>query len=171
MSIFDIILTAVLLFSLVHGFISGIIKQIGIILGLVLGILFTNLLSPHVTSITAWASGGKLILSEHVSYITTFVIIFIAANIAAALLHKMSQALKIAWLDHLGGAVFGFVKYLLIISVALNIYVTAYNFVKGYNPVPLGGKFYDTALSFAPKMLEYAKEYGIGAKSEPKSIE
>ncbi|MEG1999568.1 MAG: CvpA family protein, partial [Bacteroidales bacterium] len=116
MNIFNIILTAVLMFSLVHGFISGLLKQIGIIFGLILGVLFTNLLSPYTEQILAWASNERVHATEHVSYVITFVVIFLAVNIAALFMYKTSQALKIGWIDHLGGALFGFVKYLLIVS-------------------------------------------------------
>lgn len=161
MSIFDIIVLAVMLFALVRGAITGLMKQLGIILGVIFALLFTKLLSPFVGEFVSWITSGKTVLEGTLLYAIVFVTIVLLTHLIAILIHKTTKALKIAWIDRLGGAIFSCAKYLVIASIMLNLYVGGYKAVYDKEPEPLQGESYKLVLEVAPAIMNFAGEYGI----------
>lgn len=161
MSVFDIIIVAILLFAVVRGYITGLIRQLGILLGIVLGIVFSSMLAPLMIEFLSFVSGGNWNLGNRAATIFAFILIFLLTYIIGHVMHKTASTLKVGWLDRLGGALFSIAKYLLIISLLLNIYKIGYEFISGKEAPAAAGVTYDKAIRFAPLVIGYAEDSGI----------
>lgn len=161
MSVFDIIITAILLFALVRGYITGIIRQLGVLLGIILGIIFSSMLAPLLSEFLTFISGSSWHIGTRGATILSFILIFLLTYIIGHFIHRTAAALKIGWFDSLSGAIFNCAKYLLIISLLLNIYKIGYEYVSS-TPAPVpAGVTYDKIIKIAPLVIGYAEESGV----------
>ncbi|MDO8636712.1 MAG: CvpA family protein, partial [Dehalococcoidia bacterium] len=104
----DIVIIALLFFSVIMGLKQGLISSLLSMAGFVLGLA----LAARYYSVLA----GKLsfIPQETIAKVTAFLLILFAVSLAAGLLAWIAKsavhAVMLGWLDHLGGAVFGFIS-------------------------------------------------------------
>ncbi|MFH1650783.1 MAG: CvpA family protein [Chloroflexota bacterium] len=102
----DIIIIVIIAIPTVVGLKMGIIKALlslaGVILGVILAGRFYSQLAGELTFIT----------EENLAKIVAFAIIFlgimIIAGVAAGILSKIVSMMLLGWVNHLGGAAFGF---------------------------------------------------------------
>ena len=80
-SIFDIVVLALLLFAVVRGAITGIFRQLGILVGVVVALLFTKLLSSLFSDFVYWLTSGATRLEGTLYYTLVFVSIVLLAFI------------------------------------------------------------------------------------------
>ncbi|MCM1504659.1 MAG: CvpA family protein [Muribaculum sp.] len=125
MSAIDIAILAVVGASLVYGLCKGIISQLASLGGVVLGIiacrLFAKDMGPLViqtfpntfSSETSAAIAGTVIL---------FLLVFFTVGAFASLARKLTHTLLLGWLDHLLGGLFCVFKWLLVMSILLNVW-------------------------------------------------
>ncbi len=128
MSAIDIAILVVLGASLIYGLYKGIISQLASLGGIVLGIVacrfFAKDMGPLVmqtfpetfTSETAASIAGTVIL---------FLLVFFTVGAFASLARKLTHTLLLGWLDHLLGCVFCVFKWLLVMSIVLNLWYMA----------------------------------------------
>ena len=161
MSVFDIIMVAILLFAAVRGYITGLVQQLGVLLGIVLGIVFSSMLAPLLVDFLSFISGGNWVAGLRTATILAFVVIFLLTYVIGHLIHKTASALKVGWLDRLCGTLFSVAKYLLIISLLLNIYTIGYEFVCDKTAPAPTGVTYAKIVRFAPLVVGYADETDI----------
>lgn len=103
----DILIVAVLLFSVIGGLFQGIITSVmslaGLIFGGMLGMRYYETLSGKLTFVT----------DPNIAKIAAFLLIFFAAIIAASIvgwvLKRIVHGLGAGWVDRMGGALFGLV--------------------------------------------------------------
>ncbi|MBO5720403.1 MAG: CvpA family protein [Bacteroidales bacterium] len=161
MSIFDIIVLALLIFAVVRGAITGIFKQIGVMVGVVVALLFTRLVSSLFSDLVYWITSGGTRLEGTLYYTLVFVSLVLLTFIVSILLHKTSKALKIAWINRVAGAIFGGVAMLLIIGVLLNVYVGLYKYVYHVEPEPIASYSYEPLLQSVSVVMDFIGNYGI----------
>lgn len=125
MSAIDIAILVVLGASLIYGLYKGIISQLaslgGIILGIVACRVFASDMGPLVmqtfpntfTNETTAAIAGNVLL---------FLLVFFTVGAFASLARKLTHTLLLGWLDHLLGCVFCVFKWLLVMSIVLNVW-------------------------------------------------
>lgn len=123
MALIDIVIGGLLLYGLIRGLWKGLFSELAALLSLLLGIYIALKFSGYV--------GQKL--DSHVSWdekyitITAFAITFIAVVVGIILLAKVFTKLAkfamLGWLNRLLGGIFGFIKWVLIISVSLNFFL------------------------------------------------
>jgi len=102
----DIALLVLIAVPTFTGFKMGIVKAVlslaGMILGVILAGNFYRVLAPMLTFIE----------QENLANIAAFAIIFIGmmiiAGVAASILSKIISMMLLGWVNHLGGAAFGF---------------------------------------------------------------
>lgn len=122
MQIIDVVLGCLLLYGLVRGFWNGFFIEITSLLSLILGIYLALKFSSY----------AQLFISSHVSWspktlqISAFALTFIVVIIGLSLLAKfMTTVAKFAGMgliNKFGGAFFGLLKTLLLISVSLHFF-------------------------------------------------
>ncbi len=149
----DIILFLIAILSLVYGAYRGIIRQAGSIAGLVLGVIGCRLWGDNISRLFIGQGSEHGAILTALAYIIVFIGIYIVVNIAATFIGKTAKAIKLGFIDRIGGALFSLCLWMLIASICLNIYFTIYPPDK---ETFCSGKEYRTEIvSLAPKVLGY----------------
>ena len=141
MNYLDIIIVIALSYGFIKGFSKGIIKELTTLLALIIGIYtainFSLYLEDMVSDIFR--------VSKKFLPITTFFILFFVSfllvRVLGGFLDKLTKALALGIISKLLGAVFGFLKVLLIFSFLIFI-------VKDYKLINL--KKFDNAVLLKP---------------------
>lgn len=160
MGTIDVIILIVIGVALVRGAFLGVIKQIGSFAGVLLGILLGNMFGDSVTHIMlSWFPSlmdveyGDVIASVS-SHILIFLIAYWGVIIVAKLFKTATKALALGMFDKILGSIFCCFKYLVLLSVALNIWmVLAPTGDAGLNAKLLDGGLYSFVYELAPWLL------------------
>lgn len=119
MNTVDIIIAIILLFGLVKGFLKGLFVEITSLVGLVLGVYgaihFSYFLADILESKVSWDPS----MIQLVSFAGTFLVIVIALTLMGKMLTKIADTIALGFFNKILGAVFGALKYGLIVSVLL----------------------------------------------------
>lgn len=151
-----IIFAVVTLYAVITGFMKGLLSQIGQIAGLIIGILASRALTPGLLamlSVDASAEPASMFTTV-LCYILVYLAAYFSVVLVARLLKLVVRVACLGVLDRLGGAVFKFLKWLLIMSLAYNLLVTAY---PAASPGNAGGFIEKTVCGFAPAVLDMWK--------------
>ena len=159
MSIFDIVIIALLIFALVRGAILGIFRQLGVLVGVVLALLFTGILSTLFSDLVYNITSGATRLEGTLYYSLMFVAIVLITYLISILLHKTSKVLKIGWIDRLLGAAFGGVKVLMIVGIVLHIGI--YKGIYNQPPTPFEGVTYTPIVDSVSAIMKFVTDHGI----------
>lgn len=123
MSAFNLIVLAVAGIAFVLGLRKGLIAQAGQIIALVAGIIACRTLGPMAVE---WLSADNPAESSGadsaLAYALTFLLVYAAVLLVARLIRGVVHAVHLSILDRLGGAVFKAGVWLLILSIALNVW-------------------------------------------------
>jgi len=121
MSYIDIAIVIPLLYATVKGFSNGLIKEITGLLGFFLGIYFavnfSFYLEPKISKY--FLEYEKFI--PIITFLTLFIITIIAIRFIGYILDRITKALALGFISKLLGAVFGFLKVLIIFCFLLFI--------------------------------------------------
>ncbi|MBL4657954.1 MAG: CvpA family protein [Flavobacteriales bacterium] len=148
MSSLDIILCIPLIWGLYKGFNKGLIIQVASLLALVLGVYGALLFSDLAKEILEANFNMDHKYIPLVAFASTFIAIVIAVHFLGKVLEKAINLIALGFFNKILGAVFGFLKAALLISVALFIF-----------------EIIDTQFSFIPKK-EKNKSILYGPMSE-----
>lgn len=122
MNTIDIVIGIILLVGAVSGFMKGLFVEVTTLVGLVLGIYgaihFSYFLSDFLKSSVSWDES----MIQLVSFAGTFLIILIALILLGKTMTKVAESLALGFFNKIVGAVFGFLKYALILSIVLLVY-------------------------------------------------
>ncbi len=142
MSWLDIVLLVVIAIATFLGFRTGIIKAVlslaGVIVGVILAGRYYVSLSEQLTFITH-AGAAKI-----VAFAIILIVVMIIAGVAASLLKWAASIVMLGWVNHLGGALFGFVLGAILCGAFLATWI---------NFLGIGGAIADSAL--ARVLLDY----------------
>ena len=118
----DIILGVILIFGTVKGFMNGLFLEVTTLVGLVLGIYgaihFSYFLGDFLKDSVTWDES----MIQVVAFAGTFLIILIALVLLGRALTKIAETIALGFFNKLVGAIFGFLKYALILSIVLLVY-------------------------------------------------
>lgn len=114
----DLVIVAVLALVTFRGFANGLIREAVTLVAVVLGILLAGFLYDDLSR------NLDFLISDEptrnlLSFAAIFVGIVVAGQIAAILLKTAAALFLLGPLDHAGGAVFGFLKGILLVQMAL----------------------------------------------------
>ncbi len=122
MNTIDIIIAVILLFGLVKGYMKGLFIEITSLVGLVLGVYgaihFSYYLADILKNSVTWDESAIQI----VAFAGTFLIILLALVFLGKALTKIAETIFLGFFNKLLGAIFGVLKYALILSVVFLIY-------------------------------------------------
>ncbi len=124
MKILDILIVIPALWGIYKGLTKGLISEVAQFGSLILGFILGSKLS--------WIFSGFLMeifsLSEKIVPVVSFAVVFLAVLLGAFLLAriftKAAKAVSLGWLNTIGGAVFGGLKFLLIIGIILQMVIS-----------------------------------------------
>ncbi len=124
----DVIIIAVVVAAAVMGFRKGFIGQLGSVAAIIIGVVACRLFGPQVTDMIMPAGQGPEVnsMSKYaysiLAYAGVYIVAYYAVILVARLLRTVTHTLLLGPLDHMAGAVVSIVKWLLALSVALNLY-------------------------------------------------
>ncbi len=117
----DIVLIVALVIPTVIGLKRGLIKAALSLAGLIIGVIVAGNLYQPLSRVLGF------IPNEDVANITAFILILVVvmviAMILARLLKFVASVVMLGWVDHIGGAVFGFLMGAILWSALLAIWV------------------------------------------------
>lgn len=125
LNIIDIVFICIVVFGLVNGFITGFIRQAASLGGLILAILGARYLSPIFEKLLrSWFSVSESLYSP-LAYLIAFLLILFGCRLIALFLQKMAKWAMLGGVNRILGMVFGALKYILLLSVLVNVYELA----------------------------------------------
>jgi len=178
MSFFDIIVAALLAFSLYKGIKNGLFVEvasfISLLLGIYLAIKFSSLMTGIISKHVSWKPTNIQITA----FILTFILVVIAIYFLAKILTGIADFAMLGWMNKLGGGFFRVLKTILILSIFIALFEkinfnntfakkeTLDNYIF-YNPVkkvaafvyPSIEKWYDTFKKEHSQKAEEEKEH------------
>lgn len=157
MGAIDILIIIVAVAGAVVGFARGIIAQVGQIVAIIGSIVLCRLFGGTVASIFGSPDDfGNVIIAYAIVFVAGYLLIWLVARMLRGVIH--TARLGIA--DSLAGAVFKTVQWLLIVSLAMNLYA-AVGGDKEITDAP--GKPWRSAVAdFAPSVLGYLSRFNNG---------
>jgi len=121
MNFIDICIAIPLLWSIYKGFTKGFILAIASLIGFWLGIWGSIHFSTYVIPILRNKFEITSSYLPIVAFFVTFLLIILVIYLLARLLQKVVEGMALGIVNKLAGAVFNFLKYVLIISVFISI--------------------------------------------------
>ena len=112
----------------VMGVRKGLMGQLGSVAGVIIGVVACRLFGPQVTDMIMPAGQGPEVnsMSKYaysiLAYAGVYIVAYYAVILVARLLRTVTHTLLLGPLDRMAGAVVSIVKWLLALSVALNLY-------------------------------------------------
>lgn len=122
MSFFDIIVAALLGYSLYKGIKNGLFVEvasfISLLLGIYLAIKFSSLMTEIISKHVSWKPTNIQITA----FILTFILVVIAVYFLAKILTGIADFAMLGWMNKLGGGFFRVLKTILILSIFIALF-------------------------------------------------
>ncbi|MBI4300857.1 MAG: CvpA family protein [Chloroflexi bacterium] len=144
--------------SLFTGMIREALTIAGMLAGVVLAGKYYTELAPKLSMVPG-ENGPRI-----VAFLVIFIVIMLVAHAIGSVLQQMVDLLFLGWLDHLGGAVIGFAKGILIVEVLLFLFLRypAFNMTKAVQDSKLAQQFLDRfplLLSLLPSEFDSVRNF------------
>ena len=121
MELLDIIILILIGVGVVQGLMKGMLRQLAFIVGLVAGLLIARALFGVVAEqLVAWF-GTSLTVAQILSFILIWVVVPLICILIASVLTKALHVIHLGWLNRLLGGLFGAVKVMLLIGLAIHV--------------------------------------------------
>ena len=122
MNVLDLLIIILLIFGFIRGILKGFVLGLSSLLGIVVSIYIAKYFTPLVIGIAESLFGIGQNISPAIGFLITFLVALLLFHFVALLINKFVELVALAWLNKLLGGMLVFVKYLLIISVFLNLF-------------------------------------------------
>jgi len=136
MNYIDISLSVILLFGLIRGFLKGVFVEVTSLAALAAGIYVAINFSFFVGNFLAGSVNWGERYIQISAFIITFVVVVLFISLLGKILTTIAEAAALGVVNKIFGAVFGFLKVGLILSISLIVFATINNtvhFVKKEN--------------------------------------
>lgn len=122
MNSIDLILFILIAIGFVIGLFKGLVRELASLAAIVLGIWGAKIFSVPVTNwlLSAFNLSPKIAVA--IAYLVVFLAFVLVLLIVAHLIEKLFSAVALGGLNKFFGGLFGAFKYMLIISVLLNVF-------------------------------------------------
>ena len=122
MEVIDIIIIILIGVGVIQGLMKGFLKQLAAIVGLVAGLLIARALFGVVAEHLVNALGTSVTIAQILSFILIWVIVPLLFILVASVLTKALDAVKLGWINRLLGGLFGAIKVLLRVGLAIHVF-------------------------------------------------
>lgn len=170
MNYIDFIIALIVLVGALYGLIKGVFRQLGSLGGFVAGVLVSRLFGASFASLLQQMFDLSEGVSCVIAYSLLFLLVYLVCLQLMRLVHHFSHQVALGWLDRLGGALFGAVKYLVILSILLNLVHVVDSKVRLLPTREISGShLYGYTLRVAPALLAIAQEQ-FSAETKPHAL-
>jgi len=152
----DLLFILVLAYGVIRGLFKGFIVEAVTFVGLIAGLVLARKYSlPLSVFLTAFFD-----LSSQYAVLIVFVLIVILTAMLfhwlASIIKQIAKIILLGWLDKLLGTVFGFCKYLIILSLAVNAYCWVNDrFHFAEEETPRNSRFFKPVRKVIPAIVPY----------------
>lgn len=174
MSFIDIMIILLVVLGIIIGWMKGFVSQISSICGIVLGLVACNLFGGWATDVLKllipescnWPAADVTVSAT--AHIVLFVVVFLSVLLAGTLIKSIVNSLHLGVIDKVGGAAFCSFKYLLYLSILLNLwYLISPHSDTFTTPHAMNNKPFEVVIDMAPFTLGAEKlpsrEIGSGS--------
>ena len=177
MNALDILILAVAVAGFVKGLVCGFLRQVVSIVGFLVGLWVAFMLCSALGDWIAPHIGSDVPVGRALAFILLWIGVPVGLSLSAYVLTKAVEAVKLGWLNRLGGALLGGLKYMVFLSCALNV-ASRIHLVPGstgeqsrlYHPVrAMSDKLFDACRTHVVRAVEDAASPACGQEEEKQS--
>jgi len=117
----DIVIIVALIIPAFIGLKQGIIKAALSLAGLIIGVVLASNFYEPLAKVLGFIPNADI--ANVVAFILILVVIMVIATLLARLLKFIASVVMLGWVDHVGGAIFGFFMGAILCSALLAIWV------------------------------------------------
>lgn len=117
----DFAIIALILSFVIAAYSAGLIREVIILLAAIVGIVAASILYDKFASKVLTFIGDKDV-ARAISFLILLGAVYLLGQILAYVLKRAASLLMLGWADHIGGAVFGLLKGLLVVQILLIIF-------------------------------------------------
>lgn len=156
MNALDLVLLLPMLWGAWHGYRKGLAVSVADIVALLLGIWGAIKFSDFTAGLLARNFGLTSQYNSLIAFAVTFVAIVIGVHLLAKVIDRLFHAVALGFVLRLGGALFGAVKYALVLSVLLSLFgALNRNFALVGDDFFAQSLFYGPVSRLAPALFSY----------------
>ena len=157
-SYLDIFFAIPLIWGIVRGLMSGFVRSLSVFIGLILGVYLAHIYAPDLSpTISEWFTlSARQCLSF--AYVLIFIAVMLLVAIVARILDKFLHLILLGWLNKLLGALFGFFKWAIILSLFIMLIEYANSKFEFLTPEKKSESLlYEPIKSVVPTIMPYVK--------------
>ena len=157
-SYLDIFFAIPLIWGIVRGLMSGFIRSLSVFVGLILGITLAQTYAADLSpTISEWFTlSARQCLS--LAYVVIFIAVMLLVAIVARILDKFLHLILLGWLNKLLGALFGFFKWAIILSLFIMLIEYANSKFEFLTPEKKSESLlYEPIKNVVPTIMPYVK--------------
>lgn len=117
----DIVIIVALIIPAFIGLKQGIIKAALSLAGLIIGVVLASNFYEPLAKVLGFIPNADI--ANVVAFILILVVVMVIATLLARLLKFIASVVMLGWVDHVGGAIFGFFMGAILCSALLAIWV------------------------------------------------
>lgn len=122
MNFIDIILGTILVFGLIRGVWNGFFVELASFISLLIGIFIAIKFSGFVADYIRENLSSESQYIEIIAFAITFILVIVGVILLAKTFTKLASFTGLGWINRLLGGVFGLLKMLFILSIALHFF-------------------------------------------------
>ena len=150
MNYLDIIISLILFYGLFKGFTRGLIIEAASLLSIIVGIFGALTFTPIIESSLSFFLSNDKLPSSIIIFTASLILIVIGVNIFAKNLTKFIKLVSLGGINKILGAVFGVLKYILLIGILL-VFIDQFSFMF---------EFFESKILDESIMFEFLKNIG-----------
>jgi len=145
MGALDLIILGVCVVGFVIGCFKGFFKQLASLAGLVVGLFVARLLYAQLAEKLCHTLTDSMTVAQVVAFIAIWVAVPLLFTLAAALLSKAMEVIKLGWINRLFGGLLGLAKYVLLVG----LFICVIEFIDSHN-ILISKQFKESSLFYYP---------------------
>ena len=114
----DVVIVLTIVVFVLSAYAAGLIREAVTLVGMIAGIVIAGLLYDNLAA--EFSADDDTALA--VSFFVLFGSVYLIAQICAYVLKKGASLIMLGWLNHIGGAFFGFLKGVLVVEVVVLVF-------------------------------------------------
>ncbi len=120
--ILDIILLLPIVYGLIRGVFRGLVGELTAIVAVVTGIVCAKIFAPDLASMLLNVFTWGAQICNLIAYLVIFLVVTCTLHVVGKLVARLLSAISLNWLNRLTGALFGGLKWALVVSICLNCF-------------------------------------------------
>lgn len=163
----DFLIIVPIAYGLIRGLFRGFFKELSATVGVVLALIAVRLFAGLLTGFMANTFNVSPIVGKGFACIVIFLVAMAGVKLAMNSARSLFRAAHMGTLEKAGGALLGGLKFLLVVSLLLNVFTQINGVFKPErNEQWAESRFYEPAKKFVPSLLPFLSQEKFFNKSE-----